>query len=150
MTKNRKLKNLLSIVLSSVLVAAIALTMTACNQDNKSPETTVTQAVQEVKKLGEGQHKFNFSVKDAEGKETVFEISTDKKTVGEALLDLKIIEGDDGQYGLYVKKVNGITADYDTDKAYWAFYINGEMASSGADLTDIVDGENYAFVYTKG
>lgn len=150
MTKNRKFKNLLSIVLSSVLVAAMALTMTACNQDNTPTKAPVTQAVQDVQKLGKGEHTFNFSVKDSDGKETTFEINTDKKTVGEALLELGIIEGDKSEYGLYVKKVNGITADYDTDKAYWSFYIGDQMASKGVDLIEIVDGESYSFVYTKG
>ncbi|MBQ2119193.1 MAG: DUF4430 domain-containing protein, partial [Clostridia bacterium] len=53
-------------------------------------------------------------------------------------------------YGLYVKKVNGITADYDTDKAYWAFYLNGEYASTGVDSTDIDENVKYSLVYTKG
>ena len=66
-------------------------------------------------------------VVDADGNETNFVVSTDKETVGDALLELNLIEGEEGDYGLYVKTVNGITADYDTDGTYWAFYVNGEM-----------------------
>ena len=58
-------------------------------------------------------------------------------------------EGEDGQYGLYVKTVNGITADYDVDGTYWAFYINGEYAMSGVDVTDIAAGSTYAFKVEK-
>ena len=48
-------------------------------------------------------------------------------------------------YGLYVKEVNGITADYDVDGTYWAFYINDEYASTGVDSTNITEGDNYSF-----
>ena len=82
---------------------------------------------------------------DKEGNETVFEIHTDKTTVGEALLEVGLIDGDVEDYGLYVKEVNGITADYDVDGTYWAFYINDEYASTGVDSTNITEGDNYSF-----
>ncbi len=154
--KMTRSKKALSFILCIVLIAAIALFTTACN-DNKADDTTTTtnSAVSTTESpkatvLGEGETKFNFTVTDLEGNETVFEINTDKKTVGEALLDLKLIEGEDGQYGLYVKTVNGITLDYDKDGAYWAFYANGEYATSGVDTTDIVAGNSYAFKAEKG
>ena len=49
----------------------------------------------------------------------------------------------------YEKTVNGITADYDTDGSYWAFYVNGEYASSGVDSTPVVDGDTYSFKVEK-
>ena len=67
----------------------------------------------------------------------------------EALLAEGLIEGENGAYGLYVKKVNGIVADYDIDKTYWAFYINGEYAMSGVDTTEIVEGATYSFKVEK-
>ena len=45
--------------------------------------------------------------------------------------------------GLYIKTVNGVTLDYDADGAYWAFYINGEYASTGVDATNIEAGATY-------
>ena len=86
---------------------------------------------------------------DKEGAETSFVISTDKKMVGDALLEEGLIEGEDGAYGLYVKKVNGILADYDVDQTYWAFYINGEYAISGVDTTPVEEGATYAFKVEK-
>ena len=56
-----------------------------------------------------------------------------------------MIDGDESEYGLYVKTVNGITADYDTDGVYWAFYINDEYAPTGVDSTTITEGERYSF-----
>ncbi|MCH5250440.1 MAG: DUF4430 domain-containing protein, partial [Lachnospiraceae bacterium] len=95
--------------------------------------------------LGTGNTVFDFTVTDKEGSETSFEIHTDKETVGEALLELGLIDGEEGEYGLYVKTVNGITVDYDKDGKYWAFYVNGEYASSGVDSTKITEGESYSF-----
>ena len=124
------MKNLKKI-LSMFLIAAMVMVMAVgCGKSN-------------VK--GTGAHQFKFVVVDAEGKETNFEIKTDKATVGEALLDEKLIEGTDSQYGLYVKTVNGITLDYDKDQMYWAFYVNGEYAMTGVDSTPIEEGAVYAF-----
>ena len=66
-----------------------------------------------------------------------------------AALALGIIAGDDSQYGLYVKTVNGITADYDKDQTWWGFYIDGVSASAGVDSTDIVNGSTYGFKVEK-
>ena len=65
--------------------------------------------------------------------------------MGEALLDLRLIDGDAGEFGLYVKTVNGVTLDYNKDGMYWAFYENGQYAQAGVDLTEIVPGTNYEF-----
>ena len=154
--KMTRSKKALSFILCIVLIAAIALFTTACN-DNKTDDTTTTTngavSTTEAPKatvLGEGETKFNFTVTDLEGNETAFEINTDKKTVGEALLDLELISGDQGDYGLYVKTVNGTTLDYDKDGAYWAFYVNGEYGTTGVDTTDIVAGTTYTFKAEKG
>lgn len=139
------------ILLSMILVAAMALSMMGCGKDAASQQgTNVSQEVNGgVTILGEGQATFNFTVVDKDGKQTQFEIHTDKTTVGEALLDLELIAGDMGDFGLYVKTVNGITADYDVDQTYWAFYVDGEYAMSGVDTTDITEGSQYMFKVEK-
>lgn len=124
---------------------AVSTTAESADSTETSAETDTSDAV----KLGEGKTAFTFTVTDGEGKETVFGISTDKTTVGEALLELGLIEGDAGPYGLYVKKVNGITADYDTSGTYWAFYVNGEYGMTGVDSTNIEDGATYSFKVEK-
>ena len=99
----------------------------------------------DVTVLGEGSVSFPLTVVDGDGNTTQFEIHTDKETVGQALLALELIAGDDGEYGLYVKTVNGVTVDYDTDGKYWAFYIDDEYAMTGVDSTPITDGSSYSF-----
>lgn len=98
--------------------------------------------------LGEGAKTAIVEVKVGDNKVT-FTVKTDKDTVGAALLEHGLIAGDQGAYGLYVKTVNGILADYDVNQSYWAFYINGEMAMTGVDGTEIVEGAVYTLEYTK-
>ena len=103
----------------------------------------------DVTVLGEGQTEFNFEVTDADGNVTKFQIHTDETVVGPALVNLGLIDGDESEWGLYVKTVNGITADYDVDQSYWAFYVDGEYAMTGVDSTDITAGSTYAFKVEK-
>lgn len=123
-------------ILSLILIAAMIMTFAVgCSPK----ETASTEAVAPDVKS------FTLTVTDREGAETTFNISTERKTVGEALLDEGLIEGTEGQYGLYVTKVNGVEAIYENDGTYWSFYINGEYATSGVDTTDVEDGAQYGF-----
>ncbi len=131
--------------LSAVLLAAILLfSFAACSGSKTPTDATLTDAGTIIE-VGEGQISFEFTVVDADGSSEIYKVSTDKKTVGEALLDAKLIEGENGAYGLYVKTVAGKTYDYDKDGKYWAFYVNGEMSPTGVDMTDITDGSRYMF-----
>ena len=136
--------NLLSLFLCVVLIAAMALLTTACDNINLKFWETTSGTETPVEKKN-----FTFIVVDKDGNETSLAITTDKATVGDALLSEGLIEGDEGAYGLYVKKVNGIVADYDIDQTYWAFYINGEYAMTGVDKTEIVNGSTYSFKVEK-
>lgn len=132
-----------------MLIAAMAVTFSACGTKedaNVSSAPTATEV--QVKELGEGATQFTFIVNNGK-EETEFLINTDKKTVGEALLELELIAGDQSEYGLYVKSVNGVTADYDKDGTYWAFYIDGEYAQTGVDATEIKAGATYTFKVEK-
>ena len=143
-TSNKKITSLL---LCMMLIVAMALTA-GCGE-KKQTDSAEEQQLFQGGVLGEGKTKFDFIVVDKEGKETAFEIHTDKTIVGEALMELGLLEGEAGAYGLYVKKVNGITADYDVDQTYWAFYVNGEYAMNGVDATEIESGATYSFKVEK-
>jgi hypothetical protein len=123
----------------------MALGTFGCGQNPADGETTAVTVSATPIEIGNGPTKFTFKATDADGKTTVFNVSTDKTIVGEALQDAGLISGEEGQYGLYVKTVNGITLDYDKDGMYWAFYINDEMAPTGVDMTEIKPGEVYSF-----
>lgn len=140
-----------SIVISFVLIAAMALCMTSCGKTGTATDTssTIAQAKDEVKVIGEGKTSFKFSVTDAEGKTAAYTINTDKATLGEALLEAEIIKADEQKTG-FINTVNGVTLNWDTDKAYWALYVGSEMAQKGVNETEITDSGEYSFVYTKG
>lgn len=164
---------LLSLVLCLVLIAAMALMFTGCTDDveadakknettteapettteapetssDETPETTTegtSEGLVDGSTIGEGETSFTLVVTDKDGNDITVTVLTDKTTVGEALLELGVIAGEEGEYGLYVKTVNGLTLDYATDGMYWAFYIDGEYAMTGVDSTDIVAGSTYA------
>lgn len=141
--KKTQLSKLLSISFCIVLIAAMAL-LAGCNDNTTTSDPVSSGVTQTVKET-----KFTFIVVDADEKETSFEISTNKSTVGEALLDKGIIAGEQGDYGLYVKTVNGITLDYEKDGKYWAFYVDGEYGTTGVDATEIVAGATYSFKAEK-
>ncbi len=133
--QKKHLKAMLSLLVCVTLIAAIALTITGC-KSNTPPSSTVEKT-------------FTLSITDGNGKTTVTTVTSDKQTVGEALEEKGIIQGEEGPFGLYIKTVGGITADYDKDKSYWAFYVNGDYAVQGADKTDIVEGTTYGFKIEK-
>lgn len=145
-----KKNNWLLPVMVCVAMILICAAVFVLNRDKGPVYVDGTARYTEDTALGEGNKSITVTVKDNEGKAVVFTIQTDAKTVGDALLENKLIAGDDGAYGLYIKVVNGLRADYDKDHAYWAFTIDGEMAMTGVDMTDIVDGGKYELVYTIG
>ena len=141
-------------IICMMLIVSMTFSAIGCStneqSENNQPSTegqNLDAATEQV--LGEGQTQFMFTVVDKDGNATNFEIHTDKETVGDALLEVELIAGEESEYGLFVKTVNGITADYDVDQTYWAFYVNDEYASSGVDTTAIEDGKTYSFKVEK-
>lgn len=127
-------------ILVVVLALALVFALAACTKDPGSNQGPTS----------DGLH-FEFTVVDLEGSEMEYDVPfTDGQTVGEALLAEELIAGEESEYGLYVKTVSGITLDYDTDGAYWSFYIGNEPAATGVDGEKAVAGANYSFVATKG
>ena len=135
--------------LTGVLLALVMmLSLAACAPVGGEDEQP-SGAIENGATVGKGAKTFKMEVTDADGKTTAFTVKSDEQTVGAALLALNIIAGEDSQYGLYVKTVNGITADYDKDQSWWGFYIDGVSASSGVDSTDITEGSTYGFKVEK-
>ena len=100
------------------------------------------------KEFGKGNVTVTVKV-EAEEQSVTFTIHTDKETLGDALLEHDLIAGEKGPYGLYVKTVNGMLADYDVDQTYWSFTKNGELMMVGIDGAAITDGECYELTRTK-
>ncbi len=154
---NRIFKNysILSLVLALVLIAAMALTFVSCDNDTASATTesnveTLVESPEPVETIvGAGDTSFAFNVKFADGTTRSYVVKTDKTVVGEALVDVGLISGSEGPYGLMVEAVCGVALDYNTDKMYWSFNINGEYAMTGVDGTDIDADSVYSFEATR-
>jgi hypothetical protein len=128
----------------AIVSAILILAMSACATGNVWEDAIYERDTE----LGEGAKTITVVV-TANDKSVTFTIHTDENMLSDALLEHGLIEGEDGPYGLYVKKVNGMTADYDVNSAYWAFKQNGEYLMSGADFTPILDGDKFDIVYEK-
>ena len=143
--KNNSKTKMLSLVLVFVLIAAAALT--GCS--GKPAETTAPIEAPESAGssaftiLGEGEKSFELIIVDKEGAEHLYLIHTDEEMVGYALIEHALIQGEQGQYGMYIQSVLGQVLDYETDGMYWAFYVNGEYAMTGVDQTPIQADTSY-------
>ena len=137
------MKRFLALFLSALML----LSLVGCG--GNADQTAGNNVIENGATIGEGDKSFVTEVVDADGNTVKFTVQTNEKTVGEALQKLGVIDGEEGDYGLYIKTVNGITADYNKDGVYWAFYVDGEYAMTGADMTDVVDGTVYTFRVEK-
>lgn len=122
-----KKKNLL-ILVALLLVTVLALA--AC--------TTPTQ---------EGEKAITVEVVHADGKTNTYTYHTDELYLDKVLIAEKLIAADNIDNGMF-DTVEGETAAWDPDQAYWAFYVNGEYASVGICDTPVEDGAVYRLVYT--
>lgn len=124
-------------------------TDTAQTATDTDVSTETTSAETAVTEIGTGAHSFNLEVTTIDNETSKFLIKTDKTTVGDALLEANLVSGTESEYGLMITTVNGVTADYNVDGTYWAFYIDGEYAMTGVSSTDITDGATYALRVSK-
>lgn len=138
------MKKILSLTLAALMAC---LLLVSCNTVEKSGAWE-NAAYRRDMEFGDGAKTVEVEVK-AEDQSITFTIHTDKETLGAALLEHRLISGDEGPFGMYVKYVNGIEADYDKDRTYWGFYKSGEMMMVGVDAALISDGEHYELVKEK-
>jgi hypothetical protein len=106
-------------------------------------------------KLGEGAVTFSVYVvadQDNTDEAELFEIATDEKSLLDALMKVEFIEGEEVSWGFNVTMVNGITADYETDGAYWSIYFyNAELEElerleTAIGETPLETGSLFAFI----
>lgn len=76
-------------------------------------------------------------------------ITTDAEFLRGALEEEDLIAGEESQYGLFVKTVNGITAD-DSQQQWWCFTKGGEDLFTGVDTTPIADGDKFEITLKTG
>lgn len=156
-------KRILSLLLAFALCLTLATSLCACTEKTLDTEPTqlgtqaATEAVDPLWKdatyledvtLGDGKTAIEVEVQAGEKAITVT-INTDAENLEDALTGVDLVQGDESEYGLYIKTVNGILADYDVDQSYWAINKDGEYLMSGAGETEVAAGDHYELVYTK-
>ena len=135
-------------IISFLLFFALCICISACGGDTSQDDLWKDASYTNDAAFGNGAKIIELEVK-AGNKSVTFTINTDADNLEDALTEHNIIDGDEGPYGIYIKKVNGITADYDVDQSYWSLSKNGEPLMSGASGVQLNGGEHFEFVYTK-
>ncbi len=130
-------------------ILTLCMCLSACGPMQAGGSLWDSATYTEDGEFGEGATTFTVRV-EAEEKSVVFTIHTDAKTVGEALKEHHLVYGENSAYGLYIKKVNGMEADYAKTQTYWAFNKDGAEMPTGVDSSVITDGDSYELVCTKG
>ncbi len=143
------MKKILSTALSLFLVFSLLATLVSCSPKVDMEKLWQSATHTENREFGTGDKVFYLDVICGEHSVT-FTINTNETYVADALLEHELVAGDSGAYGLYIKSVNGIRADYDLDKAYWNFTVQGETSMLGASQTEIQSGAKYEFTCTAG
>lgn len=90
-----------------------------------------------------------FVTVSADGKEEKFDISTNAQYLSQALDELKLIDGYDGEYGLFVTTVNGRSVDTSKEE-WWCFTKGGDVIMTGVDITPISDGDKFEITLKSG
>ena len=91
----------------------------------------------------------SFTVVYADETSDEFQITTAQEFLRGALEDEGLIAGDETEYGLFVKTVNGVTAD-DANQEWWCLTKGGEAVETGVDSTPVTDGDAFEFTLTIG
>ena len=133
MQKNKK--TIIAVIVLLVLVAAAALVWYFNNPtaDANSARKTVT-----------------VKVVHGDGEEKSFDIKTNAEFLRGALEQEKLVEGNDGEYGLYIMSVDGETADESIQQWWCVNDAAGEMLMTSVDQTAIQDGDIYEIVLQTG
>lgn len=129
--KNKK-KNLIAIIVLVVVLAAAGLLYMKFK-----PGTTA------------GEKEITVKVSALENGEESFTYQTDAEYLGEVLTANKLIEGESGQYGLFITTANGVKAD-DSKQQWWCITKGGEQVNTSADQTPIQDGDQFELTLTEG
>ena len=98
----------------------------------------------------EGSKEISIEVVNSKGESKVYELKTDALYLREAMDEAKGLEysGTESEYGLMVEVVNGETAIYSDNGAYWGFFVNGEYCNYGIETQPVEDGDEFQIIYT--
>ncbi len=128
-----KKKHIISLLLIAVLVAGMIFAYSAFSE-----------------KPAEGTKEITIEVVDDKETSTLYEVKTDAEYLIGAMEEAEGLTfgGSESEYGFTVSEINGITADFNVDSSYWAFYVNGEYCNYGISEQPVNDGDAFRIVYS--
>ena len=96
----------------------------------------------------EGSKNVTIVIVHKDGTEKTLTYATDAENLAELLLEKELATGySSEEYGFTVESVDGVTADWVADGAYWALYVGDEYAVTSASGILLTDGGVYKLVY---
>lgn len=97
-----------------------------------------------------GSKNITIQVTDNQQNTTDYSVNTNAEYLRQAMEETKGLSftGTEGQYGLMILSVNGITANWEKDHAWWSIYVNNELANYSIDQQPIADGDVIRLEYT--
>ena len=134
---------------SSEAVSSEVVSSEAVSSEAASSEAVSSEAVS-GEESSEAAAEATFTVVDADGNSTEIALSiTEGEKLSDALAAAGVISKEEAAAG-FVTTVNGVTADYDADGAWWCLTdAAGEMTTVGVADIELHNGDSYAFTYTK-
>lgn len=97
----------------------------------------------------EGQKQIVVEVIHGDESTKEFELTTTEEYLGEVLKEQAIVEGEDGDYGLFITAADGEQADASNEE-WWCLTKDNQMLETSADQTVIEDGAHYELTLTVG
>lgn len=130
----KQLKTLLAAALLLLLAAAMALAYARFGE----------QAVS-------GSKQITISVVSSAEETTTYALSTNAEYLLGAMQEAEglTFSGSNGPYGMMITTVNGETADYNVNGAYWGFFVNGDYCNYGISEQPVHDGDAFTIAYTR-
>ena len=134
---------------SSEAVSSEVVSSEAVSSEAVSSEAASSEAVS-GEESSEAAAEATFTVVDADGNSTEITLSiTEGEKLSDALVAAGVISKEEAAAG-FVTTVNGVTADYNADGAWWCLTdAAGEMTTVGVADIELHNGDSYAFTYTK-
>ncbi len=98
----------------------------------------------------EGEKTVTIQIVDDQKQTTTYKVNTDAEYLRQALEGCKGLTfmGTEGPYGLMLQTINGVTANYDKNQAWWSIYVNEELGNYGLDQQPVADGDTFRIEYT--
>lgn len=99
--------------------------------------------------VSEGAKQIKVTVVHGDETENVFEYDTDAEYLGEVLKSEKLVDGEDGEFGMFITTADGEQAD-DSKQRWWCITKAGEQVNTSADQTPVADGDEFELTLKEG